>query len=135
MPYSQLATSTNILWKLIEANGFDPEILYRDAGINPDLLNKPGARISSSSVNQIWMKASEIIDDPCFGIHSHKYWHPSYPNISRNLLLVYWIFPCSSAQESAIGKASINDKSCSWLFLNSSSIHPEGRGVDISFKV
>ena len=76
--YSHLATATNILWKLIEANGHDPEPLYRDVGINPDLLNKPGARVPYPLVNRLWAKATEIIDDPCFGLKAHKYWHPSY---------------------------------------------------------
>jgi len=76
--YSHLATATNILWKLIETNGHDPETLYRDAGIDPDLLNKPGARIPSPLVNSLWAKATETIDDPCFGLMAHKYWHPSY---------------------------------------------------------
>ena len=78
MHYSHLATATNILWKLIEANGHDPVALYREAGIDPDLLNKPGARVPDASVNEIWAKAAEIIDDPCFGLQAHKYWHPSY---------------------------------------------------------
>ena len=76
--YSHLATATNILWKLIVANGHDPEALYRDVGIDPDLLNKPGARVPSTLVNRLWAKASEIIDDPCFGLKANKYWHPSY---------------------------------------------------------
>ncbi len=78
MHYSHLATATNILWKLIEANGHDPEALYRDVGIDPGLLNKPGARVPSALVNRIWAKATEIIDDPCFSMKAHKYWHPSY---------------------------------------------------------
>lgn len=78
MHYSHLATATTILWKLIEANGHDPEALYRDIGIDPDLLNKPGARVPYASVNRIWAKATEIIDDPWFGLKAHKYWHPSY---------------------------------------------------------
>ncbi len=78
MHYSHLATSTNILWKLIEANGHDPEALYREVGIDPDLLNKPGARVPFSSVNRIWAKTTEIIDDPCFGLKAHKFWHPSH---------------------------------------------------------
>jgi len=78
MHYSQLATATNILWKLIDANGHDPGALYRDVGIDPDLLNKPGARIPYASVNRIWARATEIIDDPCFGLKGYKFWHPSY---------------------------------------------------------
>jgi len=76
--YSHLATATNILWKLIEANGHDPEVLYRDVGIDPDLLNKPGARVPYTLVNSLWAKATEIIDDPCFGLKANNYWHPSY---------------------------------------------------------
>ncbi|MBE9544855.1 MAG: AraC family transcriptional regulator [Proteobacteria bacterium] len=76
--YSHLATATNILWKLIEAYGHDPEALYFDVGIDPDLRNKPGARIPYTLVNELWAKATEIIDDPCFGLMAYKYWHPSY---------------------------------------------------------
>jgi len=78
MHYSHLATVTNMLWKLIEANGHDPETLFSDVGIDPDLLNKPGARVPYASVNKIWAKTTEIIDDPCFALKAHKYWHPSY---------------------------------------------------------
>jgi len=78
MHYSHLATATNMLWKLVEANGHDPEVLFRDAGIDPDLLNKPGARVPYTSVNRIWGKASEIINDPCFGLKAPNFWHPSY---------------------------------------------------------
>ena len=78
MHYSHLATATNILWKLIEANGHDPEPVYRNAGIDPELLNKPGARVPSASVNRIWEKATEIIDDPCFALKAPKFWHPSH---------------------------------------------------------
>ncbi len=76
--YSHLATATNILWKLIEVNGHDPEVLYRNVRIDPDLLNKPGARIPYTLVNRLWAEATEIIDDPCFGLKAAKYWHPSY---------------------------------------------------------
>ena len=76
--YNHLATATNILWKLIEANDHDPGVLYRDVGIDPDLLNKPGARVPYILVNRLWAKATEIIVDPCFGLKAGKYWHPSY---------------------------------------------------------
>jgi AraC-like DNA-binding protein len=78
MHYSHLATATNILWKLLETNGHDPVVLYRDVGIDPDLLNKPGARVPYTLVNRLWAKAAKTIDDPCFGLMGHKFWHPSY---------------------------------------------------------
>ena len=52
--------------------------MYRNVGIDPDLLNKPGARIPYTLVNRLWAEATEIIDDPCFGLKAAKYWHPSY---------------------------------------------------------
>jgi len=76
--YSHLATATNILWQLVEANGHNPAALYRDVGIDPTIRNKPGARIPHPLVNKLWARASEMIDDPCFGLRAHKYWHPSY---------------------------------------------------------
>ena len=74
--FSHLATATNILWKLIEANAHDPEVLYRNVGIDPDLPKNPGARVPYVLVNQLWANTSEIIDDPLFGLKAAKYWHP-----------------------------------------------------------
>ncbi len=78
MPYSHLATATNILWKLLEANGRNPGEIFRAAGIEPDLLKKPGARIRYEAINRAWRRASEVIDNDCFGLQGPKFWHPSY---------------------------------------------------------
>ena len=78
MPYSHLATATNVLWKLIEAHGHDPIALFRQAGIDPNLLQMPGARIRSTQIQKAWNMATEIIDDPCFGLSGTSFWHPSY---------------------------------------------------------
>ena len=45
MPITHLATATNIIWKLMQNYGHDPEPLFRKAGINPDLVKQPEARI------------------------------------------------------------------------------------------
>ena len=78
MHYSHLATATNILWKLIEANGHDPEPLFRNAGIDPVLRQSPGVRIDYSAINRAWRRASELIEDPCFGLAGPRYWHPGF---------------------------------------------------------
>ena len=62
--YSHLATATNILWKLIEANGHDPEPLYRDVGINPDLLQ---------SVSRGYLLRSPSDCNASFIIPLHRY--------------------------------------------------------------
>ncbi len=78
MPYSHLATATNILWKLLESHGHPPAEIFQAAGIPPDLLKRPGARIRYSATNKAWQRASELIEDECFGLQGPKFWHPSY---------------------------------------------------------
>ena len=78
MPYSHLATATNILWKLLEAYDQDPATVFQGAGIEPDLLKMPGARIRYAAVNRAWRRATELIDDACFGLQGPNFWHPSY---------------------------------------------------------
>jgi AraC-like DNA-binding protein len=78
MHYSHLASATNILWKLVEARGHDPESLFRKSGIDPVLLRTPGMRIRYTSVHQVWKMASHLVADPCFGLDAPRYWHPSY---------------------------------------------------------
>ena len=48
------------------------------AGIDPKSLKNSEARIKFSSVHKIWVKLSEINDDPCFGLKVLNFWHPSY---------------------------------------------------------
>ena len=78
MPYSHLATATNILWKLLESYEHNPGEVFLAAGIEPDLLKQPGARIRYRAVNQAWQRATELIEDDCFGLQGPKFWHPSY---------------------------------------------------------
>jgi AraC-like DNA-binding protein len=78
MPYSHLATTTNILWKILAGYGHDPDPLFREVGIDPAALKKPGVRIRYALVEQLWRKAVALIDDPCFGLQAPRYWHPSY---------------------------------------------------------
>ena len=78
MPYSHLATATNILWKLLESYGHSPGDVFQAAGIEPELLKKPGARIRYVAVNRAWRRAAELVEDECFGLQGPKFWHPSY---------------------------------------------------------
>lgn len=77
MPYTILASTKNVLWKVIELYDHNPEHIFLEAGIDPELLKNPGARIKFSSVNKLWNILTKIIDDPCVGLHALKFWHPS----------------------------------------------------------
>ncbi len=73
-----LATAANVLWKLIKERGYDPDLLFRKAGIAPELLNKPEARVSCAKMNHLWEDAIRLTCDPCLAIDAGKHWHPSY---------------------------------------------------------
>ncbi|NOQ87733.1 MAG: helix-turn-helix domain-containing protein [Gammaproteobacteria bacterium] len=77
MSLTHFAPATNLLWKYLESIDIDPEPLYIKAGIKPQLLLNPNARLSISSVDALWEQAASVIEDPCFAIDMAEFWHPS----------------------------------------------------------
>jgi len=65
------------LWNILESYGIDPKPLFREMGLNPELMKQSGGRYRLDSIDNLWRKASQIIDDPCFGLKAAEYWHPS----------------------------------------------------------
>ena len=66
-----------ILWNILESYGIDPEPLFQEMALNPELMRISGGRYSIDNIDNLWRKASEIIDDPCFGLKAAEVWHPS----------------------------------------------------------
>jgi AraC-like DNA-binding protein len=65
------------VWNILESYGTDPKLLFRQVGLNPELMKRPGGRYRLDSIDNLWRKSSEIIDDPCFGLKAAEFWHPS----------------------------------------------------------
>lgn len=65
------------VWNLLEFYGIDPEPLFREMSMDPELMKRPGGRYRLDSIDNLWRKASKIIDDPCFGLKAAELWHPS----------------------------------------------------------
>ncbi|RKZ66978.1 MAG: hypothetical protein DRQ48_10290 [Gammaproteobacteria bacterium] len=78
MSQTSLAKVGKLVWHLLEEYGQDPESLFLEAGIEPKLIDTPDARVNIDSANKLWSRASELIDDPCFGLHAVRHWHPSH---------------------------------------------------------
>ncbi len=78
MSLTHFAPATNLLWKYLESVDIDPEPLYKKAGIAPELLLNPNARLNISAVDALWDQAATIIEDPCFAIDMAEFWHPSH---------------------------------------------------------
>ncbi|MBW1840590.1 MAG: AraC family transcriptional regulator [Deltaproteobacteria bacterium] len=78
MDPTHLVAATNIIWKVLEGHGHNPEPIFHQAGIDPKQFLKPGSRVPFRAVDTVWLKAAELIQDPCFGLSAVNYWHPSY---------------------------------------------------------
>ena len=55
----------------VRERGFDAHALLNRAGISPELLNAPQARVSSAHFGLLWHLIAEAMDDEFFGMDSH----------------------------------------------------------------
>jgi len=66
-----------VLWNILKFYGIDAEPLFREMALNPEVMKQPGGRYRVKDIDKLWRKASEVIDDPCFGLKAAELWHPS----------------------------------------------------------
>ena len=77
MSPTKYARMSLILYNIIESYRIDPEPLFWEKGVNPELMKQSGMRYKLNNIRDLWQKASEVIDDPCFGLKAAELWHPS----------------------------------------------------------
>jgi len=77
MKLTSFAPVTSLLWKYLEHCDIDPEPIYLKAGIDPELISNPNARIDVKHIDQLWAEVVTIIKDPTFGVKMVEHWHPS----------------------------------------------------------
>ncbi len=80
MSQTSLTRFGRVVWKLLEDYGHNPEMLFLEAGLDPKLFDNPDARMSHEVADKLWSKASELIDDHCFGLRAINHWRPSHFN-------------------------------------------------------
>lgn len=56
----------------IRQRGLDQNALLVQAGISPELLNSPNARVSSRHYGVLWHSIAQTIDDEFFGMDGHR---------------------------------------------------------------
>lgn len=78
MPAGYFAPATGLLWQLIEAYGKDPAALFAEQGIAAEQMGDPEQRLPCERVEQLWVRATEVIGDPCFGLRAADFLHPSH---------------------------------------------------------
>jgi AraC-like DNA-binding protein len=69
-----------ILWELLESYGKDPEPVFCQEGITREMVMQNNARVSQTVKDNLWLRVSQMIDDPCFGLRAGELWHPSHLN-------------------------------------------------------
>ena len=74
---SAIATAFRILWRMLERRGIEPAPLFRAAGLDPGQLSNPRARYPGKQARLAWMRVSEMVDDPGFGLTIAEVWQPT----------------------------------------------------------
>ena len=77
MKDATLATTGQIIWRLIEHHGLAPEPLFRAAGIDPKIIHDPRAHIDRPKGDRLIRALAAQIPDPAFGLQATQCWHPS----------------------------------------------------------
>ena len=78
MNLTALARPVDLLWKILESYGIDPEPLFRQMHVDPGLMKDPNARYRIEALTRLYESAAESIADPCFGLKAADHWHPSH---------------------------------------------------------
>lgn len=78
MQFSYYSPTLAILWKLLKAHNVNPGKVFGNYNLKYQNLKNTQCRVPLKTVTQLWDDALLLIDSACFGLDSHKYWHPSY---------------------------------------------------------
>jgi AraC-like DNA-binding protein len=74
---SVFAPALGALWEQLRGYGIDPEPLFREEGINPEMLFDAGARVPLERYQRLDVKAAELSGDPDFGLKGAEYSRPA----------------------------------------------------------
>ena len=114
MPLTYSAPAVSITLKIIESYGIDVVPMLKKLQIDPRLIEDPNARFKYTKIDQLWLDAVSLTNDPCFGLRAAKYWHPS----QMGALGYAWL--ASSSMHTALNR-----------FARYMSILTEGATLDI----
>lgn len=77
MDYTTIASWPLMIWRTLDEAGHDPRPLFVAAGVDPALLQQPGARYPMARLRQVWNEAARVADTPCLGLATARHWHPT----------------------------------------------------------
>jgi len=71
-----IATAGRILWRMLERRGIDPTPLFKEAGLDIEILSNSRARYPWKQARLVWTRASKMLGDPGFGLTIAQVWQP-----------------------------------------------------------
>jgi AraC-like DNA-binding protein len=71
-----MATSVQVVEKLIGRFGIDPGPLFARHGIDRGQLSDPSARLSQDAIDDVVRDVAALVPDPAFGLLAAECWHP-----------------------------------------------------------
>ena len=74
---TSLASWTRALRKQLDALGFDSDVLCRQAGLDPQLMDDPHARYPLSATTRLWELAVQASGDPAIGLRVSRFVSPT----------------------------------------------------------
>ncbi|MCG6975244.1 MAG: AraC family transcriptional regulator [Acidiferrobacterales bacterium] len=63
--------------KALRHQGIDSDEVFREVGLDPDLLKQAGSRYPMIKVTRLWQRAVELTSNECFGLQTATFWHPT----------------------------------------------------------
>lgn len=77
MTASLISTTSQVLWRILESKGVDPAPVFKEAGLDPDWWNRPYTRFPDNKLDHAWLRATELLDDPCIGLQAARLVSPA----------------------------------------------------------
>ena len=76
MSATSLAPLARVLWRLLDEERINPAIVFRQAGLDPRLMDQSRGRYRVDRLIAAWRHADDLIDNPCFGLGAARHWQP-----------------------------------------------------------
>jgi AraC-like DNA-binding protein len=77
-PMSLFAPLASSLWTQVQGYGLDAASLFKEAGVDPELIFDSGARIPNERFEHLFDRAIELSHDPLFGLRAEEHFRPAH---------------------------------------------------------
>ena len=76
MGFTFIASTSQVLWRVLDSYGVDPAPLFRQAGLDPQRWEEPDARFDNAKLDAAWVAAVAATGDPCIGLRASRFVNP-----------------------------------------------------------